>query len=255
MNFDALKTIWAREERISFQGWDFLYLESRWQEEGLPWDYREIIQGYLKSTDRLLDMGTGGGEFLLSLGHPYAYTAVTEAWAPNLKVCKEKLEPLGIHVYPVEDDSRLPIHTDMFDIVINRHEAYDLHEVSRVLHPNGFLITQQVGCNNNRDLSEYLIPDFVSQYSDFSLPAEKRKFEANGFEILFCDESFPEIRFFDVGAIVFYARRIPWEFPNFSVENNFRQLCSLHQELTSNGFIGTRGHRFIIVARNGKTPE
>ena len=66
-----LKNIWLKEENNAFQGWDFSYLDRRWQDETLPWNYEEIILKYLKKTDKLLDMGTGGGEFLLSLNHPY----------------------------------------------------------------------------------------------------------------------------------------------------------------------------------------
>jgi len=88
---EDLKSIWEEEEKMSFQGWDFSRLNKRWEGERLPWDYKEIIGRYLKPGDRLLDMGTGGGEFLLSLNHPYGNTAVTEAWEPNVGLCREKL--------------------------------------------------------------------------------------------------------------------------------------------------------------------
>ena len=35
---------------------------------------------------RLLDMDTGGGEFLLSLGHPFERTAATEGYPPNVEL-------------------------------------------------------------------------------------------------------------------------------------------------------------------------
>ena len=46
----------------------------------------------------LLDMGTGGGEFLLTLGHPGEHTTVTEGYPPNVQLCRQRLEPLGIQV-------------------------------------------------------------------------------------------------------------------------------------------------------------
>lgn len=60
------------------------------EEESLPWNYKDIVKSYLKPEYKLLDMGTGGGEFLLSLNHPYENTLVTEAWIPNVKLCQEK---------------------------------------------------------------------------------------------------------------------------------------------------------------------
>ncbi|WP_242865988.1 class I SAM-dependent methyltransferase [Desnuesiella massiliensis] len=100
-----------------------------------------ILKNYLRADYELLDMGTGGGEFLLSLNYPYSKTAVTEAWEPNVKLCMERLTPLGISVNQVYEDSKLPFKDNSFDMVINRHESYDLKEVKRILKPNGIFIT------------------------------------------------------------------------------------------------------------------
>lgn len=50
-------------------------------------------------------MGTGGGKFLLTLDHPYNLTSVTEAYPPNVELCKNKLSPFGIEVKQVFDDN------------------------------------------------------------------------------------------------------------------------------------------------------
>ena len=101
-------------------------------------------------------MGIGGAEFLLSPNHPPQNTSVTESWPPNIKLCLEKLAPLGIRVFPVQEDAHLPIEDDSFDIVINRHESYDLHEVRRILKPGGMFITQQVGGDNCIGLMKHI---------------------------------------------------------------------------------------------------
>src|SRR5579875_3871566 len=51
-----------------FSGWDFSYLDGRWVEDwsALTWDYRAAIEARLPQTRSLLDLGTGGGEFLAS---------------------------------------------------------------------------------------------------------------------------------------------------------------------------------------------
>jgi hypothetical protein len=109
MNYEELKQTWTEEEQHAFHGWDFSHLQARWQREPLPWDYKSIVMEHLHPADRLLDMGTGGGEFLLSLGHPHENTAVTEAWPPNIRLCLEKLAPLGILVHPVREEAPLPV--------------------------------------------------------------------------------------------------------------------------------------------------
>lgn len=45
----------------------------------------------------LLEIDTGGGEFLLSLNHTYKLTAATEGYPPNVKICREEILPLGIN--------------------------------------------------------------------------------------------------------------------------------------------------------------
>src|SRR5690606_11544784 len=105
----------------------------RWENEDLPWDYKKIVLEYLKDEMNLLDMGTGGGEFLLTLKHPYNKTSITEGYEPNYFLCKEILEPLGIKVYKVINDNLDDIDDDAFDIIINRHESYNEKEIRRVL--------------------------------------------------------------------------------------------------------------------------
>ena len=91
MNYSELKDLWKSEEKAAFKGWDFSYLKNRWDNEKLPWDYKEILNRYLNKDHKLLDMDTGGGEFLLSLNHTYTNTSVTEMWEPNVKLCKEEI--------------------------------------------------------------------------------------------------------------------------------------------------------------------
>jgi len=86
----------------------------------------------------------------------------------------------------------------------------------------------------------------------FSIETEFPKFQDCGFAVKYSCECFPELRFFDVGAIVFWAKIIEWSFPGFSVENNFEKLCSLQADIERQGFVSTLQHRFVIAAKNIK---
>ncbi len=252
MNLNELKEYLKSEENKTFQGWDFSYIKDRSDSEPLPWDYKEIVLQYLEPSNRLLDMGTGGGEFLLALNHPYQQTSVTEAFPPNVELCKTTLRPLGIDVRQIFDDSEIPFDTSVFDIVINRHESYDVDEVNRILKSGGYFITQQVGGKNNYDLSQKLIKDYAPQFLNHNLENNIDLLKNSGFEILFSNEVFVPMKFYDLGALVYYAKIIEWEFPNFSVDNCFEILCELQNELQEQGYISTTEHRFIIIARKKK---
>ncbi|MFY9177647.1 MAG: hypothetical protein WAO80_09775, partial [Caldicoprobacterales bacterium] len=115
-------------------------------------------------------------------------------------------------------------------------------------------ITQQVGGLNNKELSKFLIRDFEEIISgDHNLKNNIELIQNKGFIILKSDEYFPTLKFLDVGAVVYFAKIIEWEFPNFSVEGCFQELCQLQKLIEQQGFIESKEHRFIIVAQKPKS--
>lgn len=249
MNEIELKKYLLSEEKKVFQGWDFSYLDGRWECEKLSWDYTQIINKYRRNTDLLLDMGTGGGEFILQLGHPYDRISVTEGWQPNLQLCKERLEPLGITVKYVGEDEKLDYTNEQFDLVINRHESFDPSEVYRVLKSGGYFITQQVGSHNDRELVEKILGDIPLPFPKHDLKHNVELLQKVGFTVLEQMEEETQMKLFDLGAVVYFAKQIVWEFPDFSVEAYFDQLKSLEEEVKQKGYVSNNEHRFLIVAR------
>lgn len=249
MNRDKLIEAWLREEEIAhIHGWDFSHISGRHEESPLPWSYREIILGRLTPGMKLLDMDTGGGEFLLSLNHPHKNTAAIEAYPPNAKLCREVLLPLGVDFREAAADGPLPFEDRSFDIVLNRHGSFNPSEIRRVLKPDGLFITQQVGADNDRALVEALFdaPPPIP-YPDQHLSIIKDRFERAGFSALDAQECFVPIRFFDVGALVWFARILEWEFPGFSVTGNLSRLIALQEALEAGKPIEGKAHRFLLV--------
>lgn len=248
---DEWKIKWQAEESIAhIHGWDFSHIHGRYtEEEHLPWDYEAAVRRYLKPETKLLDYDTGGGEFLLSLGHPYRNTAATEGYPPNVALCESLLLPLGIDFRPCGDPARLPYGNASFDLVINRHGDFDPCELHRVLKPGGLFITQQVGAENDRELVELLLPGTPLSFPEQYLSQAVARFEGAGFAILQAEEAFRPIRFYDIGALVWFARIIEWEFPGFSVERCWDRLCHAQLLLDNGGFVEGRIHRFLLVAK------
>ncbi len=251
MNRDALISAWKAEAEIAhIHGWDFSHIDGRYAEqEDLPWDYRSVIGQHLRPDMRILDIDTGGGEFLLSLKHPYDNTAATENYPPNVRLCKEKLLPLGIDFRPGDGKEKLPFDNGSFDMVINRHGDFNEEEIYRVLKPGGLFVTQQVGAENDRELVTLLCGQTEMPFPDQYIELTSRKFREAGFTILRGDEYFGPIRFFDVGALVWFARIIQWEFPDFSVDTHMENLLNAQRILEENGSIGGSIHRFLLVAQ------
>lgn len=251
MNQEYLRNIWKQEEEVAhIHGWDFSHIDGRYEEEkDLPWDYEEIVRQYLKKDLNIMDYDTGGGEFLLSLHHPYSRTAATEGYPPNVKLCSEKLLPLGINFKECHDPSKIPFEAEAFDVVINRHGAFEARELFRLLRQNGVFITEQVGGDNNRDLVEIVLPHTGKPFPDLNLAEQRKHFEDAGFEIVRAEEAYRPIKFYDVGAFVWFAHIIEWEFPDFSVDKCFEQLLSMQEMIDKDGRIEGTIHRFLIVAK------
>lgn len=250
MDAPELLRLWREEERIAYiHGWDFSHIDGRCVEEDLPWDYAALIREYLRPEQRLLDTDTGGGEFLLSLGHPYENTAATENYPPNIALCRETLTPLGIDFRPGDAGKALPFEDASFDMVINRHGDFHPGEIFRVLKPGGIFITQQVGAENDRELVGLLCGDLPLPFPEQYLSLTAEKFRNTGFTLLRLEEAYPFIRFTDVGALVWFARVIPWEFPDFSVDTQTDNLLAAQALLEKQGYLEGTTHRFLLAVQ------
>lgn len=257
MTREELKALWKSEESVAhIKGWDFSHIKNRYEEEDdLPWDYGQIIRSYLTDDMKLLDYDTGGGEFLLSLHHPYENTSATEGYPPNVRLCREKLLPLGIDLRECSDASHIPFEDSSFDIIINRHGDFDRQDLHRLLRPGGIFITQQVGSDNDRELVEAVLPGTAKPFPHDNLPEQKKAFENAGFKILQSGNAFRPIRFYDIGALVWFARIIEWEFPGFSVDRCFDRLLTLQETVEREGKIFGTIHRFLLVAKKPEKGE
>lgn len=241
--FDALI---AEAQRAQFSGWDFSYLDGRWHEESPPWDYRAIVIDRLRQAHTMLDMGTGGGEFLATLPDLPRRAAATEAYEPNIPIARARLEPLGVHVIGFQDDDRLPFTTETFDLIINRHESYAPDELCRILKTGGRFITQQVGGRDNLDLNEALGAPAESEYAHWTLDFEAEELQQAGLRVLGRREAYPRTVFHDIGAVVYYLRAIPWQIPGFSTDHYLDRLLALHKRIEVDGPLVTHSHRFFI---------
>ena len=240
---------WQAEEDIAhIHGWDFSHIEGRYTEEDdLPWDYRHSIVEHLTPEMKLLDIDTGGGEFLLSLCHPYENTSATEAYPPNVALCKETLLPLGIDFRPGDGKTVLPFPDASFDVILDRHGDYNAKDIYWLLKDGGLFITEQVGAENDRELVELLLGETALPFPEQYLSIAEKQFRDAGFAILEAKECFRPIRFYDIGALVWFARIIQWEFPGFSVERCRDRLFAAQKLVEKNGFVEGRIHRFLLV--------
>lgn len=244
-----LFTILIKDALHPFSGWDFSHIGSRMVMEPLIWSYHSEILPFVRTVETMLDMGTGGGEFLSSLQPLPKETFATEAYEPNVPIAKKKLEPIGVKVVQINEGDKLPFENKQFELIINRHESYSPAELHRILKPDGMFITQQVGWKDNLELNQRLgYPVEELENLDWDLKKVVNELEDAGFNIIKKQEAFPITRCFDVGAIVYYLKAIPWQIPEFSVEKYEKNLWYMHLEILEEGYIDLTSHRILILS-------
>lgn len=185
----------------------------------------------------LLDLGTGGGEWLAALQSRPPRTVATESWPANVPVARRRLAPLGIEVVETAgtpdntaqhgEPPLLPFADGSFDIVCSRHESYVAAEVRRVLAPAGVFLTQQTG-GDYGDFHELLgleRPPVAEPV--WTLAFATTQLEHAGLAVVEGAESFEEVRFADVGAFAWYLRAIPWAVPGFTIAGHRQALGEL----------------------------
>lgn len=238
----------AAAEASTMEGWDWSLLADRYNETPPPWDYQAEVAALLPAARTLLDMGTGGGEFLSSLTPLPPETWATEGYPPNVPVAAARLAPLGVRVVAVEDEARLPLPDAHFDLVINRHESFDAAEVRRILRPGGIFLAQQVGGRDNIELNEALQDAVSLSYGDWSLASAAAQLRAVGLEVVDEREAASPGHFADIGAVVMYLQIAPWQIEGFAVATSRDRLLTLHRRMQAAGGLTTSIHRFLVRA-------
>lgn len=242
---------WRKEEAVPFTGWNFSHLDGRAIEDDPPWSYLDAARDALRGAASALDLGTGGGEQLAKLRDAFPASMVaTEAYAPNVEVARARLAPLGVTVVSYEADeyhAPLPFGDASFDVVLDRHEAYEAGEVARVLRPGGTFVTQQVDSRSMDDLLSAFGTRWLGP--EVTLQEHSRRLRVAGLALEVGREWFGRMVFRDVGAIVYYLKAVPWLVRDFSVDTYAGELLDLHARLRSDGALAFREGRFLIRAR------
>lgn len=239
----------AEGESEPVEGWDFSWFDGRATEDRPSWGYSRLLAERMAGATAALDIQTGGGEVLAQIPHPPPVLAATESWPPNVEVARRNLAPLGATVTEVDDTADLPFPAESFGLVVSRHPTVTLWtEIARVLQPGGGYLSQQVGAGSNRELIDFMMgPQPVDQ--GHSPRRAVAGAEAAGLAVVDLREQALRVTFSDIGAVVYFLRKVLWTVPGFTVRGYRDQLARLHDRIQSDGPFVSHSQRFLIEAR------
>ncbi len=205
-----------------------------------PWDFGDLVDARLGASGEVLDLGTGGGEWLSRRAIFSGRTFATEAWAPNVPVARARLEPLGVRLVAVEgapdniDQAAaarlpaLPFANSAFHLVISRHESFVAAEVARILAVGGRFLTQQIRSDFDAPLRALLGFPIRTERPPWDLGGAFRQVRGAGLEGEASGEGEVHPAFADVGALAWYLFNVPWVLPGLGAEEWREPLRTLH---------------------------
>ncbi|MFJ9609616.1 methyltransferase domain-containing protein [Kitasatospora sp. NPDC101176] len=261
----------AEAGAVSVDGWDFSWLDGRATEERPSWGYQRMLAERLGAASAALDVQTGGGEVLAGAarlataafgaggvggdgaGAPRALPAAlaaTESWPPNVARATELLHPLGAVVVADPDEPPLPFADGAFDLVTSRHPVKAWwSEIERVLRPGGTYFAQHVGPASVFELVEYFLGPQPQARQARRPEGESAAARAAGLAVVDLRSERLRMEFRDIGAVVYFLRKVIWMVPGFTVDAYRDRLRELDARIRAEGPFVAHSARFLIEAR------
>lgn len=237
--------------QASVDGWDFSWLDGRATEERPSWGYQRLLRDRLAGASAALDIQTGGGEVLAGIGaeHFPPTMVATEGWPTNAARATELLHALGAVVVFDREEPPLPFSDAAFDLVASRHpNTVWWSEIARVLRPGGTYFAQHVGERTNVEIAEFFLgPIEPGTGRHHDVEAEQAR--AAGLEVVQCRNERLRLEFFDVGAMVYFLRKVIWTVPEFTVDRFRDRLRDMHDQIERDGAFHSTMSRTLFEVR------
>ncbi|NKY50858.1 class I SAM-dependent methyltransferase [Nocardia vermiculata] len=236
-------------ESVSVDGWDFSWLDGRATEARPSWGYQRLMSARLETVTAAVDLDTGGGEVLAGARRFPATMAATESWPPNVAAATSLLHPRGVVVVATSDGGTLPFADASFDLVTCRHPAVvRWDEIARVLRRGGTYFAQHVGPASVFELVEYFLGPQPQARRSRRPDDEAAAARTAGLEIVDLRTERLRMEFYDIGAVIYFLRKVIWMVPGFTVDAYRDRLRQLHDRIQQDGPFVAHSARTLVEA-------
>ncbi len=223
-------------------GWDFSRMNTV---SSPPWDYITTVKRHIKTSDKVLDIGTGGGERFLQLASSF-YAGVGIDLDPEMvRVAMSNGESVDNVSFLTKDDGLAGLDED-FNVILNRHAPFNLKAVKAHLVEGGLFITQQVGNLNMLNIKQVLgtpIP---------RAPIDSDMLSSSGLKTIKLEEYNITYIVKDIESLVYWLGALDMLHSDIAGANALKSVNILNNILAGNvtneGFI-TNEQRCLVIAQ------
>ncbi|GAB6929111.1 class I SAM-dependent methyltransferase [Paenibacillus sp. JCM 10914] len=233
----------------TLNGWDFSQV--RCISEGTSWNFFDQVSKVCNTSDIVLDVGTGGGESLISIAPGAAFLIGIDLSHAMIQTAKQNLYSSSTRNvrFMQMDSEQLQFPPGLFNLISCKHAPFRASEVARVLTDDGIFLTQQVReCDKSNLAAAFGRGQFANQ--DGTL---KERY------ITELDQAgFRQIEYVEYDAAEYYEREEDLIFllkhtpiiPHFGQDDeDFRILQQFIEDHRTEQGIRTNAARFMMIAR------
>ncbi|UVI30200.1 class I SAM-dependent methyltransferase [Paenibacillus spongiae] len=232
-------------------GWDFSKVKC--VAEGVLWDFYHEVSRRCRKSDFLLDIGTGGGEQLLSITEAALLLVGIDQSAGMIETANDNLAKArkdNVRMLQM-DAERIDFPRGFFNVVSCRHSPFSASEAAKVLTEDGLFLTQQVSEDDKINLAQA----FGRRQADDGANDGTLK---NKYISELQEAGFRDIQSYDYDAVEYYETYEDLIFllkhtpiiPGFGQdENDFAVLEQFIRDNQTSKGIRTNAKRFMIIAR------
>lgn len=209
------------------------------------WDYVALVKEYIKPTDKVLDIGTGGGERFLQLARYYKIGVGTDSDPEMVEIAVGNAKKVNNTSF-LTDTDRLNRLSKDFNVIINRHAPFNLVAIKEHLVNHGYFITQQVGQNNTANIKKVL------GQSNSNPPITKIMIQDASLKTLSFREYDIDYYVEDIESLVFWLKALDVLHADIEGSKAVGDVDTLNKILKGNvtdkGF-KTNEHRYLVIAQ------
>ena len=207
------------------------------------YDSHQIIQQYFQEDKHLAVVSVDGGEFTSQFQELPPITYSVEL---NPSKAREKLEDKGIKVTTFTSQGKMPFKDEKIDIAVNELSNYDKFEMYRILKPGGYLVVDQLGSDNYKEIINMFIPFKIK--GQWNKEACQTTLTDIGFDIVDSYEDIGRIRSTSLSAVLAFMKSIsPERVERYEQFINF--YADVLKKIKKNHYYEITTHKFMVIAK------